>query len=543
MQTDVLIIGCGIAGATAAIRLAADKQRSITIVTRADTPIDSNSRYAQGGIVTRGIDDSAELLIEVILQAGAGLSFPPAVQVLAHEAPALLNEFLIEQVGVNFDLDEAGELIYGLEAAHSRRRILHVGDGTGHAIMKGLLDQIAIHPNITLLTSHTVVDLITFPHNALDPLTVYEPVTCHGAYVYDQERKRVEPILAKETILASGGLGQIYQNTTNPPGARGDGLAMAYRAGARVINEEYIQFHPTALALPGVTKFLISEAIRGEGGVLLTPAGNSFMKHYSPEWGDLAPRDVVARAIYWEMLEHNYPYVLLDIASYKSANFIQQRFPQIYAHCLNHNIDITRQPIPVVPAAHYFCGGVLVNLWGQTTIPGLYAIGEVSCSGVHGSNRLASTSLLEGMVWGARAASCIRNQPPGSPMPENSIPPWDDSGLIYQADPTLIYGDMQTIRNLMWHYVGLVRSEYRLNRAIKELRHLWLDIEEFYRKTLLTDGLIGLRNSVQAALIVAQAARRNRISIGCHYREDSHHHEPTARPPEEQQVRLSGDLD
>jgi L-aspartate oxidase len=541
MQTDTLIIGCGIAGATAALQLAADSQRQVVLLTRAEDPIDSNSEYAQGGIVGRGLDDTTELLAHDILNAGAGLSYPPAVQLLAEEGPRLLQKILIEQCELSFDHDAAGHLIFGLEAAHSTRRILHFGDATGKAIMQALLRKIAEKANITLLAGYTVVDLITFPHHAKDPLTAYQPTTCHGAYVLQQATGKVVPILAGSTILASGGLGQIFQNTTNPAGSRGDGLAMAYRAGARVINSEYIQFHPTAFHQLTTTKFLISEAVRGEGGVLLTPTGKPFMERYSPEWKDLAPRDVVARSIYWEMLENGYPFVLLDIASYKSPEYLRERFPQIYAYCLKNNLDITQQPIPVVPAAHYFCGGVLVDLWGRSTVPGLYAAGEVSCTGLHGANRLASTSLLEGLVWGNRAAEDIRAKGVVGSIVESQIPEWDDTGLLYDADTTLIQGDMQTIRNLMWHYVGLVRSEYRLNRAVRELRTLWLDIEEFYRKTRLNDSLIGLRNSVQSALIVAQAAQQNRVSKGCHYREDNRALD-NARPPTDQFIKLSGGL-
>ena len=520
MQTDVLIIGCGISGATAALRLAADGQRQITLISRASRAAESNSNYAQGGIVGLGDEDSQEILVDDILRSGAGLCYPPAVDLLAAEGPQLLNEFLIEGVGLEFDRDSTGNLIYGLEGAHSRRRVLHVGDATGKAIMAGLLRQIAETPNIKLLTRHTAVDLITFPHHALDPLAIYGPIACHGAYVFDQDTGKVNRILASYTILATGGLGQIYLNTSNPSGARGDGLAMAYRAGARVANNEYVQFHPTTLFMPGVTKFLITEAVRGEGGILLTPTGQPFMEHYDPQWKDLAPRDVVARAIYWQMLQHDYPFVLLDIASHRQPEEIRRRFPQIYERCLETNIDITRQPIPVVPAAHYSCGGVLVDLWGQSSIPGLYAVGEVTCSGVHGANRLASTSLLEGLVWGDRAARSIRASENRPQVPEDQVPPWDETGLIYAADPSLIQGDMQTIRNLMWHYVGLVRSEYRLKRAVRELRHLWIEIEEFYRKTSLSDDLIGLRNSVNVGLVVARAALRNKKSLGNHYREE-----------------------
>jgi len=532
MQTDVLIIGCGIAGASAALGLASDRQRQITVITNNSNPIESNSTYAQGGIIGRGESDSRDLLKEDILRAGAGLCYLPAVELLAEEGPDLLSEILINTAGVEFDRDTSGQYVYGLEGAHSTRRVLHVGDATGRAIMTSLLRRVSEQPNITLLNQQTAVDLITFPHHASDPLAVYQGITCHGAYVFDRVAKKVQTLLAGKTILATGGLGQIYLNTSNPPGARGDGLAMAYRAGARVINTEFVQFHPTTLHMPGVTKFLISEAVRGEGGILLTPEGERFMEHYDPEWMDLAPRDVVARAIYWQMLEHDYPYVLLDIASNRKPDEISQRFPQIYKRCLELNIDITRQPIPVVPAAHYFCGGVLVDIWGRTTIPGLYAIGEVSCTGLHGTNRLASSSLLEGLVWGDRSARCIQQATDTATPDEGEVPPWDESGLVYDADPSLIQGDMQTIRNLMWHYVGLVRSEYRLKRAIRELRHLWHEVEEFYRKSRLSDRLIGLRNSVLVGLVVARAAERNKISRGSHYREENFLGGKTATPPE-----------
>jgi L-aspartate oxidase len=443
------------------------------------------------------------------------------VEVLAEEGPRVVREVLIEGAGVPFDRDESGALAFGLEGAHSKRRILHVGDMAGKAIMRALIAQLLERPNIRLLTDHTAVDLVTFPHHALDPLTVYEPLACHGAYVFDQNAGTTVPILAAKTILATGGLGQIFLNTSNPAGARGDGLAMAHRAGARVENAEYVQFHPTAVHMPGVTKFLISEAVRGEGGVLLTPEGEPFMHRYDPKWKDLAPRDVVARAIYWEMLENGYSHVLLDIAGRERPEAIRSRFPGIHARCLELGIDMTARPIPVVPAAHYFCGGVLVDLWGRSSIEGLYAVGEVSCTGVHGANRLASTSLLEGLVWGDRAARHIRDSTPAEVVDESAVPDWDDSKLIYDADPTLIQGDMQTIRNIMWHYVGLVRSEHRLNRALRELGNLWSEIEAFYRKTRLTDGLIGLRNSAQAGLIVTRAARTNPSSRGCHFREDN----------------------
>lgn len=528
-QTDVLIIGCGIAGAATALQLAHDSQLHVTIITSAADPHESNTRYAQGGIVSCGPNDSADALLADILAAGAGSSSPHAARILAEEGPPLLREILIEMADIAFDRDTSGEPAWGQEAAHSHRRILHVGDNTGQAIISGLLAALRRFPHVKIVTEATAVDLITFPHHSLDPLAAYRPITCHGAYVFDRATRTVHHYMSNATVLATGGLGRIYRNTTNPPGSRGDGLAMANRAGARIVNAEYIQFHPTTLAIPGAEGFLISEAVRGEGGMLLSPDGRAFMADYSPEWKDLAPRDVVARAIHHQMETHSYSHVLLDIASHMPADALQTRFPTIYATCLRAGIDITREPIPVVPAAHYFCGGVWVDEWGRTSIENLYAVGEVSCTGLHGANRLASTSLLEGLVWGSRAAKHINGALYEGASVEQAdrfpylddVPPWDESGLIAEVDPALIQGDMQTIQNIMWHYVGLVRSADRLSRAIRELRHLWNEIETFYRSTKLSDGLIGLRNAVEVALIVAQAARHNRHSRGCHYRQDS----------------------
>jgi L-aspartate oxidase len=521
--TDVLIIGSGIAGAAAALKLAQDPQRKIILITREPDARESNTNYAQGGIIHRGPDDNAELLVGDILAAGAGASLPEAAQILANEGPLRLEKLLITETGIGFDRDPGGALAYGQEAAHSRRRILHVGDGTGAAISRGLIAALRRHPNIELLTNATAVDLITYPHHSRNPLDTYQPVACHGVYVFDRAGKAIHRTLASTTILATGGLGRIYRNTTNPPGARGDGLAMAHRAGARIINAEYVQFHPTALAAPGAEGFLISEAVRGEGGVLLTPDGKPFMEKYDPQWKDLAPRDIVARAIHAEMEAHGYSYVLLDIGTHMTPEAIRARFPNIHAECLRAGIDITREPIPVVPAAHYFCGGIAVDTFGRTSIDNLYAVGEVSCTGLHGANRLASTSLLEGLVFGERAAEHIVSRignPTYMPAPDD-IPPWDESGLTQDSDPALIQGDMQTIQNIMWHYVGLIRSGDRLSRAIRELRHLQNEIETFYRTVKLSDGLIGLRNAIEAALIVAQSAQHNRQSRGCHYRVDS----------------------
>ncbi len=521
IETDVLVIGCGIAGASAALSLAQDSQRQVMVITRAYNPEDCNTRYAQGGIVAKGIDDTPDILANDILRAGAGLSLPSAVRILAEQGPGLVEKCLVEKAGVPFDRDEKGRLSLTREGGHSLSRILHVGDATGQAIERALIKRLEAQSNVKLCTAYTAVDLITSSHHSRNPLDIYEPTRCHGVYVLDRAENKVHRVLATATILATGGIGRIYRHTTNPPGARGDGLAMAYRAGAQVINAEYIQFHPTTLAVPGSDNFLISEAVRGEGARLYTPDGRHFMDDYAPRWGDLAPRDVVARAIHHEMLEHGYPYVLLDLASVMDANRIQHRFPTIFDACQSAGIDIVNEPIPVVPAAHYFCGGVKVDNYGRSTLDGLYAIGEVSCTGVHGANRLASTSLLEGLVWGHRTGDDIVQRDDLVCIKGENIPPWRDVSEGVGADPVLTYRDSRTIQNIMWLYVGLSRSTHRLARALKDLNHLWGVIDEFYRSTRLTDRLIGLRNLAQTSWIVTLAAWHNRASRGAHYREDA----------------------
>ncbi|HNS51257.1 MAG TPA: L-aspartate oxidase [Anaerolineae bacterium] len=520
-STDVLVIGSGIAGLAAALQLAQDRQRQVSVITRAANAEETNTRYAQGGIIARGDGDSPELLAQDVVAAGAGLTLPSAAQILAEEGPALVQRLLVEEAAVPFDRNARGRLAYGREGGHSLSRVLHIGDMTGLAIEQGLLARLRQCPNVTLLTGTTAVDLITSPHHLLDPLAVYEPVACHGAYLLDRQTGSVQRVLAAATVLATGGLGRIYRYTSNPEGARADGLAMAYRAGARIINAEYVQFHPTTLALPGSDNFLISEAVRGEGARLYTPDGRHFMEHYSPKWGDLAPRDVVARAIHSEMITHNYPHVLLDLVGQMAPQRIRERFPTIYATCLKAGVDITAEPVPVVPAAHYFCGGVMVDAWGRSTITGLYAVGEVSCTGVHGANRLASTSLLEGLVWGDRAGRDIRTRTDLRRVPEQQVPSWEGVGNGSPADPVLLYRDSRTIQHTMWLYVGLARNTRRLARALRELSHLWEEIDGFYRATRLSDELIGLRNMAQAAWVVTRAAWHNRGSRGCHFREDA----------------------
>ena len=521
IETDALVIGSGIAGAAAALRLAKDRQRQILLITRAKSAEESNTRYAQGGIVARGLEDSPELLAQDILGAGAGLSLPGAVRLLAEQGPELVRALLIDEAAVQFDLNAEGSLSFTREGGHSVSRILHVGDATGRAIEEALVARLQGYSNVSLCTDRTAVDLITSSHHARDPLAIYQPITCHGAYVMDQATGVVHRVLAGATVLATGGLGRIYRHTTNPYGARGDGLAMAYRAGARVVNSEFIQFHPTTLAVPGAENFLISEAVRGEGAKLFTPDGRHFMDRSAPRWGDLAPRDVVARSIHHEMISYGYPHVLLDLASNMESGHIRDRFPTISAACLQAGIDITSEPIPVVPAAHYSCGGVLVDSWGRTTVDGLYAVGEVSCTGVHGANRLASTSLLEGLLWGDRAGQDIASREPASRVSEDDVPAWEDVRDSALADPVLVYRDRRTIQNIMWLYVGLARNTRRLGRALRDLNHIWEEIDHFYRASRLSDDLIGLRNLAQTAWVVTRAAWHNRQSRGAHYREDA----------------------
>ncbi len=516
---DVLIIGSGIAGATTALHLAENSNLRIMLLTKTEDPLESNTYYAQGGIIYTGEEDSPEQLAEDLTHAGDGLNNREAVSILAHEGPRLVRELLIEKYKVPFTLTPENELERTREAAHSTSRILHVNDATGRAIQQALVRALKEHPNIQVMTRYTAVDLLTPAHHSTNRLAIYEPLSCVGAYVYDDQTQEVVPIVAKVTVLASGGLGQIFMHTTNPEGATGDGLAMAYRAGARIINAEYVQFHPTTFFSQGRAQFLISEALRGEGAKLINAQGERFMARYAPEWQELAPRDVVARSIHREMLHSGTDHVYLDIASVMPAETIRERFPTIYESCLAFDVDPTKEPIPVVPAAHYFCGGVWVDEWGRTNLQRLYAVGEVSCTGVHGANRLGSSSLLEGLVWGTRAARDILWQIDGLDSPDpRFIPPWQVTGTE-AADPALVRHDMETIQHCMWYYVGLVRSR-RLERALRDLNNLSQDIDAFYRTTRVEPRIISLRNAVLAALIVTRAAWENRESHGCHYRED-----------------------
>ena len=516
-QTDILVIGSGLAGLAAAWE-AAKRGCEVTLLTRASNPEDSNTSHAQGGIIYRALDESPSQLVSDILSAGAGLSSPEAASLLSSEGPRLVKEILIDELHVPFDAspEHPDELDLTSEAGHSIPRIIHFKDQTGFSIERTFFAKLKSHPKVNVITNATAVDLLTPSHHSIEPTDVYRPLTCVGAYVLDQTSGKIFSILARETILASGGLGSVFLHTTNPPGARGDGIAMAYRAGARCINLQYIQFHPTALLAPDGC-FLISETMRGEGGRIVDRHGNEFMQRFHPA-GSLAPRDVAARAIYQTMLESGEPCVYLDI-THKPADQLRERFPGIYAVCLERGIDLTRQPIPVVPAAHYSCGGIATDDYGRTTVNRLRAVGEVACTGLHGANRLASTSLLECLVWGTRAgtdsADCIDR---GCDFYFPQIADWRYENE--PADPALISQDWLTIQHTMWNYVGLIRSEKRLNRAMRVLRELDLEIARFYEKCEISDSIIGLRNGILTALLILEAAEQSRESRGCHYRID-----------------------
>jgi L-aspartate oxidase len=514
---DLLVIGTGAGGCACALE-GAKAGMKVVMITGAKEARDSATDRAQGGIVSRPPEDNADSLAQDILAAGDGLCNHSAVRLLAEEGPPLVERLLIDELGVKFSGDSTGGPDFAQEAAHSCRRILHVDDATGEAIEKAFLDEAGANPKITLLTGRTAIDLITVPHHAVNPLAIYDQIECLGAYVLDRSDGKISRFLASKTVLATGGLGQIYLHTTNPQRARGDGIAMAWRAGAEILNTEYVQFHPTAFYHRDADRFLISEALRGEGARLRTRAGKFFMAEYHP-LADLAPRDVVARAIHEEMLHSGDEYVLLDLSGLNEDP--KERFPTIYRTLLQYGVDITRDLIPVVPAAHYFCGGVKVDEWGRTNLAHLYAVGETSCTGVHGANRLASTSLVEAVLWGTRAGHHAGETAKGRlEKRAGEVALWHDTGLTEEIDPLLIIQDWLMIRHTMWNYAGIVRTAKRLYRAVADLSYLEHRVEQFYRETKLADQLVGLRNGLAVAQLVAQAAQRNPASRGCHFRKD-----------------------
>jgi len=501
---DVLIVGSGLAGLSAALHLA-PTHRVAVLTKRALN--DGSSAWAQGGIAAvLAAGDSFDAHVEDTLVAGAGLCDPEATRFVVEHAPEAIG--WLRELGVPFS-EEDGGLHLTREGGHSQRRIVHVTDATGAAVQQVLIERVRRTPNIALFENHTLVDLITGPKIGLD-----DPA-CLGLYALDDRTDEVVAFRAPHTILATGGAGKVYLYTTNPDTATGDGIAAAWRAGCRVSNMEFIQFHPTCLYHPHAKSFLISEAVRGEGGLLKLPDGTRFMPEHDGR-AELAPRDVVARAIDFEMKKHGLDCVYLDI-SHQPAAFLKEHFPNILARCLELGIDITREPIPVVPAAHYTCGGVLSDLSGRTDIPGLYAIGETACTGLHGANRLASNSLVECMVFARAAAGAIAS----APVRELAgLPGWDDSRVTDADETVVISHNWDELRRFMWDYVGIVRTNKRLERASHRIALLQAEIQEFYANFHVTRDLLELRNLVQVAELIVRSAQARHESRGLHFSRD-----------------------
>ncbi len=502
---DVLIVGSGLAGLTAALRLAPTHR--VAILTKR-AMADGSSGWAQGGIAAvLAQGDTFDSHVDDTLVAGAGLSDLAATRFVVEHAPQTIA--WLQTLGVAFSLED-GHLHLTREGGHSARRIVHVTDATGAAVQQTLIARVRSTPNITLFENHTLIDLITSADSA--------PKRCLGLYALDDSLDEVTAFSAAHTILATGGAGKVYLYTTNPDTATGDGIATAWRAGCRVANMEFIQFHPTCLYHPYAKSFLITEAVRGEGGRLLLPdtaGGVRFMPQHDAR-GELAPRDVVARAIDFEMKKHGLDCVHLDI-SHQPLAFILEHFPNIYARCLELGIDISKQPIPVVPAAHYTCGGVLTDLAGRTDIDGLYAIGETACTGLHGANRLASNSLVECMVFAGAAAQDIISHPKAAPP---SPLAWDDSRVSDADESVVISHNWDELRRFMWDYVGIVRTNKRLERAAHRITLLQGEIHEFYANFHVTRDLLELRNLVTVAELIVRSAQSRHESRGLHFSRD-----------------------
>lgn len=517
---DVLIIGSGLGGMTMALHLAATKK--VGLITKR-TLRDGGSGWAQGGIAAVLNDsDSIEMHIRDTLVAGAGLCDTEATHFIVENSKQAI-DWLID-MGVPFTRDEDSEAGYHgfhltREGGHSQRRIIHAADATGAAVIDTLAIKVAAHPNITVLEEHVAINLITEKEPGQDNKR------CWGAYVYDKKNDTVKTILSPFTVLATGGTGKVYLYTTNPDVSTGDGIAMGWRAGCRVQNMEFIQFHPTCLYHPHAKSFLISEAVRGEGGLLRLPDGTRFMPKHD-ERAELAPRDVVARAIDFEMKKGGFDCVYLDI-SYKPDGFVKEHFPTIYQRCLELGIDITREPIPVVPAVHFMCGGLATDLSGQTDVGQLFAVGEVACTGLHGANRLASNSLLECLVLGKAAAEKILESEP-SALPV--IPEWDESRVGDADEEVVISHNWDELRRFMWDYVGIVRTNKRLERALNRIRLLQNEIQDYYRNFRVSNDLIELRNLVQTAELIVRSAMERKESRGLHFSRDYPDLNPDPKP-------------
>lgn len=510
---DFLVIGSGLAGLLTALKLAPHGR--VLLLSKGKLE-DGATEYAQGGIaaVTHA-DDSFESHILDTEKAGAGLCEDRAVRLVVSEGPSRVRELI--DLGVRFSLrersgDEPEAFDLGLEGGHSRRRILHAADRTGHAIHAALIKRVRADRRIGILENHFAVDLLSSRHYELGSVD-----GCAGAYVLNRKTNEVQTVLARVTILATGGAGKTYLYTSNPDVATGDGLAMSFRAGVSLGNLEFVQFHPTCLFHPYAKSFLISEAVRGEGGILKLKSGQEFMRRYDSR-RELAPRDVVARAIDKELKMSGEPCVFLDITN-RPAKFIRRRFPVIDRKCREFGIDITKEPIPVVPAAHYFCGGVRVNEWGETDLPRLFAIGETSYTGLHGANRLASNSLLECVVFAHRAAQRAV-QIAREPLPHAKIPSWNPGRARNPDEQVVIAQNWDEIRRVMWNYVGIERSDKRLARALRRIELLGQEIQEYYWDFRVTAALLELRNIALVGELVIRSAIARQESRGLHYNRD-----------------------
>ena len=521
---DVLIIGSGGAGLSLALKLADHHPTRVAVLSKFSLTSGS-TYYAQGGIsAVFDAEDSIESHIEDTLDAGAGLCNPEIVRLtVTHGKDSI--DWLREQ-GVVFteEQTQSGEIKLHLsrEGGHSHRRVVHSADATGRAVSLSLIERAQEHTNIELFEHYNVVELVTAPAEGRVGKQVL------GAYVLDTQENQVKTITARVVVLATGGANMAYIYSTNPHSSTGDGIALAWRAGCRISNMEFMQFHPTCLYHPDARSFLISEAVRGEGGKLTLPDGSSFMQNFDPR-GELAPRDIVARAIDHEMKKRGIDYVYLDI-SHKSEEFIREHFPTIYQQCLEFDIDITKQPIPVVPAAHYTCGGVLTDNHARTDIKNLYAIGEVACTGLHGANRMASNSLLECLVFADRASEDILQKLPNIPTP-SKIPDWDESQVIDSDEEVVVSHNWNELRHFMWDYVGIVRTDKRLNRAMSRVELLKKEITEYYSHFRVTSDLLELRNLVIVAELIIRCAQQRKESRGLHYTLD-YPETDTSTPPQ-----------
>lgn len=523
MQTDFLVIGSGIAGLTYALKTAKhfpDKKVVVITKTNAD---ETNTKYAQGGIagVWDEAKDSFDKHIEDTLIAGDGLCNEAIVEIVVKEGPERIREII--EYGANFDKDATGEYALGREGGHSEYRILHHKDVTGKEMERALLEEAAATKNIEIINHCFVIDIITQHHLGFLVTKSTLDITCYGVYVLNLNTNKIEKILSNITLLATGGCGQAYRTTTNPKIATGDGIAMVYRAKGRIENMEFIQFHPTALFEPGISpSFLITEAVRGDGGILRNKAGEAFMEKYD-ERKDLAPRDIVARAIDNEMKKGGNEHVYLDCRHMDKEKFIHH-FPNIYEKCLSIGIDVTQHMIPVAPAAHYSCGGIKTDEHARTSIQNLYACGECASTGLHGANRLASNSLLEAMVFGHRAfLDVVNNYSKTTPNPSMGgelVPDWNATGTTDPREMILITQSLKELQQIMSDYVGIVRTDVRLARAMKRLDLLFVETEELYRSTKVSPQLCELRNLITVGYLIVKGAEFRKESRGLHYNTD-----------------------